>query len=181
MKQRQILERLLMAMIGFGLIMFMIPFFSNEEQDTESLYPVVDVDVSGLAPGDTLQLTWDDRPVLVLRRTPAMLEGLRSPGQLLADPWSKHSQQPAAAKNVYRSLVPEYLVVLSPCNEGTVEYRPSAIMEQQYPHGALVCSGTDSIYDLAGRVLEGMPDKHNLAVPVYRVIGDAVLRFGELP
>jgi ubiquinol-cytochrome c reductase iron-sulfur subunit len=181
MNQRQLLERLLMAMIGFGLIMLMIPFFSSEEQRTETAYPVMDIDVSGLAPGDTLQLTWDDRPILVLRRTPAMLEGLRRPEQVLADPWSKQSRQPAAAKNVYRSLRPEYLIVESTCDGGTVEYWHAAMLGQRFPQGALVCVGNDSVYDLAGRVLSHMPDKHNLMVPPYQFVEEQVIRLGELP
>jgi ubiquinol-cytochrome c reductase iron-sulfur subunit len=181
MSQRQILERLLLLMIGFGLVMFMVPFFSDEEQGTEPAYPVMDVDVSRLAPGSAMQLVWVEQPLLVLRRTPAMLEGLRRPTQVLVDPWSKYSQQPDAAKNVYRSVTPEYLVVSAVCNKGTVDYRQPELMGRAYPHGALVCRGNGGVYDLAGRVLDGMPDQNNLEVPAYRFVDDTVIRLGELP
>lgn len=181
MNQRQLLERVLLAMIGFGLIMLMVPFFSGEEEDTGSGYPLMDVDVSRLAPGSAMQIFWMDRPLLVLRRTPAMLESLRRPAQALADPWSKHSQQPGAAKNVYRSLTPEYLVVLAACNKGAVEYRQAELLGLEFPQGALVCRSNRSVYDLAGRVLAAMPEQDNLEVPTYRFVDDTVIRLGELP
>src|SRR5688572_17259050 len=74
----------------------------------------VEVDVSKLAPGEMMRVEWRGKPVWVVRRTKAMLETLPKLDDRVADPKSERKPDeltPQYARNEYRSIKPEYLVV----------------------------------------------------------------------
>ena len=76
----------------------------------------VEVDISRLSEGQMLAVEWRGKPVWIIRRTPEMLEDLAQIREKLSDPDSEvETQQPAYAKNKYRSIKPEVLVVLGVC------------------------------------------------------------------
>ena len=181
MSRRQLLERVLIALLGFGLVMVMVPFFVGGEEEQVDSGAQLDVDLSRLPPGKALVLIHEGQALLILHRTPAMLEGLRQPHHPLADPWSQRSQQPAYFGNVYRSQRPDFLVVDARCDGGNVEYRDRNLLGSSFPDGALVCTASNNYYDLAGRVLDGSSSQLNLAVPVYRFLNATTLRIGEAP
>lgn len=71
-----------------------------------------------LEPAQQLTIKWRGKPIWVLRRTEAMLARLKAPAfrDQLRDPDSEvASQQPAYARNEFRSIKPEYLVVVGLC------------------------------------------------------------------
>src|SRR3546814_1725280 len=73
-------------------------------------------DISSLAEGQQLVLKWRGSPVYVARRSKAMLDMLPSMDKLLADPASANAdQQPEYAKNEWRSIKPEILVLVAVC------------------------------------------------------------------
>src|SRR5688572_26800567 len=72
----------------------------------------VEVDVSKLEPGQKMIVEWRGKPVWIVRRTPEMLNAVKSDSERVADPESKRSDQPAYAKNEFRSAKPDYLVVV---------------------------------------------------------------------
>lgn len=181
MNRRRVLERVLIALLGFGLVMAMVPFFSGGDSGQVDAGALLDIELSRLPAGESLLVIDADRSFLILHRTPVMLEGLRQPRQPLADPWSQRSQQPAFAGNVYRSLRPDYLVLDARCDGGSVEYRGRNLLGSGFPDGALVCTASNNYYDLAGRVLVGSSSRLNLAVPVYRFLNATTLRIGEAP
>src|SRR5437762_1365104 len=60
----------------------------------------VEVDISGLRPGELKTVEWRGKPVWVLRRTPEMLKTLSEVEPQLVDPKSQvKDQQPAYAQN----------------------------------------------------------------------------------
>src|SRR5512135_3497488 len=75
----------------------------------------VEVDISKMAPGEQMTVEWRGKPVWIVRRTPAMLEAIKKDDDKVADPTSKKLQQPAYAKNEFRSIKPDYLVVVGIC------------------------------------------------------------------
>src|SRR4030081_133862 len=75
----------------------------------------VEVDVSKLEPGQRMIVEWRGKPVWVVRRTPEMLNALKADDDRVADPKSSRSTQPAYAKNEFRSIKPEYLVLVGIC------------------------------------------------------------------
>ncbi len=143
----------------------------------------VDVDISKLEPGQQLTVKWRGKPVWVLRRTEQMLNDLPRLNPRLRDPDSLvTSQQPPYARNPYRAIRSEYLVVIGLCTHlGCVpNFRPEYAPPDLGPEwlGGYFCPCHGSRFDLAGRVFQGVPAPTNLVVPPHTYVNDTVVRVG---
>jgi ubiquinol-cytochrome c reductase iron-sulfur subunit len=143
------------------------------------------IDVSVIEPGSQIMVTWQGKPVWVLRRTSEMLDKLTHQHLIddLADPNSEvASQQPSYAQNPLRSINPEILVVVALCTHlGCVPlYRPGALTETQGDEwmGGYYCPCHKSKFDLAGRVYKSVPAPTNLIVPPYQYLDVNTLVIG---
>lgn len=175
---------------GAGIAAASIPFIvsmSPSERARAGGAPV-DADFARLGPGEQVTFEWRGKPVRILHRTPAMLKALEDPAlrARLADPDSQvRSQQPDYARNAFRSIKPEYLVLVSTCTHlGCVPtFRPDvspADLEPGWP-GGYFCPCHGSKFDLAGRVYRNVPAPTNLVVPPHRYLGATTVRIGEDP
>lgn len=143
-------------------------------------------DISALAEGQQLTLKWRGQPVYVAKRSPAMLATLKQVDSLLLDPKSDNTdQQPAYARNEWRSIKPEILVLVAVCTHlgCAPEFVPELKPQPFDPNwkGGYFCPCHKSRYDLAGRVFQGMPAPANLPVPPYHFEDDATLVIGVDP
>jgi len=145
----------------------------------------VTIDFSKIEPGQQITVEWRQKPVWVLRRTPAMLEQLNAPALLsrLRDPNSQvSSQQPDYARNALRSIHAEHLVVIGICTHlGCVpSFRPEPAAHDLGPDwpGGYFCPCHGSRFDLAGRVFKGVPAPTNLEIPPYRYLSESVVEIG---
>ncbi len=143
-------------------------------------------DISALAEGQQLTLKWRGQPVYVAKRSQAMLATLQQVDSLLLDPRSDNTdQQPAYAKNEWRSIKPEILVLVAVCTHlgCAPEFVPELKPQPFDPNwkGGYFCPCHKSRYDLAGRVYQGMPAPANLPVPPYHFEDDATLVIGVDP
>lgn len=172
-----------------GLAALAIPFVKslNPSAAVTAAGAPVEVDISRLEPGAMITVRWRGRPVWVLHRTEDQLKVLQDPGLLkrLKDPDSRQPQQfGTEVVNRYRSLKPEYLVVVGICTHlGCVpDYRPEIAPVDLGPAwpGGFYCPCHGSRYDLSGRVFERMPAPLNLPVPPYYYKGSTLVRVGEL-
>ena len=143
----------------------------------------VEVDVSGLEPGQKMIVEWRGKPVWVVRRTPEMLKAVQADGERVADPKSQRSEQPDYAKNEFRSLKPEYLVLVGICTHlgcspvDRLNAQPEPFATDW--RGGFYCPCHGSLFDLAGRVYKNKPAPDNLAVPPHKFVGDTKLVIGE--
>jgi len=146
----------------------------------------VEVDIGDLKPGELRRVEWRGKPVWVLRRTPEMLETLKSTTPKLADPDSKRKDYPTPswAQNEHRSLKPEYLVVVGICSHlgcspsDKFAAGPQPSLPDDWPGGWL-CPCHGSTFDYSGRVYKNMPAPDNLEVPPYKYLTDTRLLIGE--
>ncbi|MBI3042932.1 MAG: ubiquinol-cytochrome c reductase iron-sulfur subunit [Betaproteobacteria bacterium] len=178
------------AVGGAGLAAASIPFvasMSPSERARAGGAPV-DVDFARLGPGEQLTSEWRGKPVWVLRRTPIMLKALDNADlrAKLADPDSQvRSQQPVYARNAFRSIKPEYLVLVPICTHlGCVPtFRPDVAPRDLGPEwpGGYFCPCHGSKFDFAGRVYRNVPAPTNLVVPPHRYLGVTVVRIGVDP
>ncbi len=173
---------------SLGIAALAVPFISamNPSARARSAGAPVNVDVSKLEPGQQITVNWRGKPVWILRRTPQMLDDLRSIEfhEYLRDPDSAvGAQQPDYAQSVYRSIKPEYLVVIALCTHlGCVpSFRPDIAPLDLGPDwpGGYFCPCHGSKFDLAGRVYKAVPAPTNLVVPPYRFISENQVRVGE--
>ena len=143
----------------------------------------VEVDISQLEPGQKMIVEWRGKPVWIVRRTPDMLKSVQTDDPRVADPKSARSVQPEYAKNEYRSLKPEYLVLVGICTHlgcspvDRLQAQPQPF-EAEW-HGGFYCPCHGSLFDLAGRVYKNKPAPDNLTVPPYTFLTDTKLLIGE--
>ena len=159
--------------VGFAAVPFLASWQPSAR--ARALGAPVEIDISKLEPGAMLKVEWRGKPVLVVRRTPAMLEALGAGEERLADPGSEQSRQPDYARNPGRAINPEYLVVLGVCTHlgcaPTSRFeRGDAELGADWP-GGFYCPCHGSTFDLAGRVYRGVPAPTNLEVPPYAFAG----------
>lgn len=187
-------RKLLVAVTGIvggaSVVAASIPFVAsmNPSERARAGGAPVDVDFAGLDPGELLTAEWRGKPAWVLRRTATTLKALEDPAHRLrlADPDSRvKSQQPDYARNVFRSLKPEYLVLVPVCTHlGCVPtFRPETAPPDLGPEwpGGYFCPCHGSKFDLAGRVYRNVPAPTNLVVPPHRYLSEALVRIGEHP
>lgn len=140
----------------------------------------VSQDISQLEPGQKLVIEWRGKPVWVVRRTPDMLAGLKKVEAELLDPASESEQQPGYAKNEYRSIKPEYLVLTGICTHLGCSpiFEPEKAKIEPDWQGGFFCPCHGSKFDLAGRVYKGVPAPKNLEVPPHSYQDDKVIVIG---
>lgn len=168
---------------GVGVACALTPFVSSwlPSAKVKASGAPVEVDLSRLEPGQQATVEWRGKPVWIIRRTPAMLNALETHRSQLRDPDSLVEQQPAYAKNQFRSLNPEYLVLVGICTHlgCTPKFTPlEKALGPEWP-GGFYCPCHGSTFDLSGRVFKGVPAPINLEVPPYRFISKQVIIIGE--
>ena len=141
----------------------------------------VEVRFSNLEPGAMLTVKWRGKPVYVLHRTATALESLTQIAPALRDPSSEEDQQPLYARNQYRSIRPELLVLVGLCTHlgcapRLVQARDPQLGEAW--NGGFFCPCHGSKFDYAGRVFAGVPAPTNLVVPPYSFLDDNRIMIG---
>ncbi|HET7134091.1 MAG TPA: ubiquinol-cytochrome c reductase iron-sulfur subunit [Gammaproteobacteria bacterium] len=170
---------------GIGAIATAVPFVVSFRPSAraQALGAPVEVDVSKIEVGALLKVEWRGRAIYVVRRSPQMLESLKKDEALLRDPESKESIQPSYAQNEYRSVRPEFLVMEGVCTHLGCAPAPRfevapADLGPTWP-GGFYCPCHGSKFDLAGRVMTGVPAPTNLTVPPYRFVNDSTIQIGS--
>lgn len=162
-----------------------VPFVKswNPSAKAKAAGAPVKVDISKLEPGGRIIAEWRSKPVWVVRRTEETLVDLAKVEGSLRDPNSEQQQQPDYAKNQYRSLRPEILVLVGLCTHlgCAPSYRPevgAADLGGDEWLGGFYCPCHGSKFDLSGRVYQGVPAPTNLVVPPYMFESDNVIVVG---
>ncbi len=185
-------RRLLIATSALGVsgaVFASVPFVASMTPSARAraLGGPLEVDFGKLEPGQMLTVEWRGKPVWIIRRTPEMLARLEKITDILADPDSNvETQQPPYAKNLYRSIRPEIMVVIGICTHlGCVptEHFPvgkASGLSADWP-GGYFCHCHGSKFDLAGRVFKNVPAPTNLVVPAYSFVSDTKVLIGVDP
>lgn len=169
---------------GAGIAATAWPFAESlaPSERARALGAPVDTEVQTIKPGELRTVEWRGQPIFILRRTPEMLAALSKHDDLLADPQSRRSEQPAYATNVTRSLKPDLLVLVGLCTHlgciPTFRPQPGAPdIGASWP-GGFYCPCHGSKFDLAGRVFKNVPAPTNLVVPPYEFASETALLIG---
>lgn len=171
---------------GAGLIAAAVPFvvsFNPSERARAAGAPV-QVDLSGIAPGEMRTVEWRGRPVWLLSRTQPMLQQIRKADSEVADPKSLRTAYPTPkyAQNEFRSIKPEMFIAVGICTHlgcsPTGPFSPGT-SPQLGANGGFVCPCHGSVFDLAGRVFKNMPAPDNLEVPPHKYLSDTTVLVGD--
>ena len=166
-----------------GVIAPAVPFvaYVSPSEKSRALGDPVDVDLTAMRPGKLKGAEWRGCAVFVLLRTADMVAALDGHDELLSDPQSQASSQPAYARHVWRSVKPDLLVLAGVCTHlGCVpNFRPmpGAEIGDDSP-GGHHCPCHRSKFDLAGRVFKGVPAPTNLSVPPHQFTAATTSRIG---
>ena len=166
-----------------------VPFVSSFEpsEKAKAAGAPVEVDIAGIKEGQQITVEWRGKPVWIVRRTKEEVDALAKHDGELADPESKRHPDdftPPYARNEWRSIKPEILVVIgicphlgcSPTQKFTTGAQPS--LPNDWPGGWL-CPCHGSTFDLAGRVFKNKPSPDNLPVPPHMYLSDTKLLIGD--
>jgi len=169
------------GIVGIGAAS--IPFLASLQPSAraQALGAPVEVPIGSLELGEMIRVMWRGRVVFIVRRDKGMLERLPDGRELLVDPDSEVvEQQPAYTVNEWRSVKPEFLVVVGACTHlgcaplPEFEVRP----DSQIPLGGFFCPCHGSKFDMAGRVYKHVPAPTNLVIPPYRFVRDDLILIG---
>jgi len=168
-----------------GIIGITIPFAGslNPSEKARAAGAPVKVEIGKLKLGQQLTVEWRGKPVWIIRRSKEILDNLSSLDPILLDPNSKVAQQPVYAKNTYRSIKAEVLVLVGICTHlGCSPVYQSDIGAVSFAEnwkGGFFCACHGSKFDMAGRVYRGVPAPKNLIVPPHQYLSDTVIQIGE--
>jgi ubiquinol-cytochrome c reductase iron-sulfur subunit len=174
------------AVGGVATVATAVPFLASmaPSERAKAAGAPVEADVSKLAPGEMMRVEWRGKPVWIIHRTPEMLASLKKTEPEVSDPQSQRPNQPEYAKNEYRSIKPEYLVVVGICSHlgcsPTDKFKTGAEsgVTNDWP-GGFLCPCHGSTFDLAGRVFKNKPAPDNLEVPPHQYLSDTRILIGE--
>ncbi|MFM2341141.1 MAG: ubiquinol-cytochrome c reductase iron-sulfur subunit [Pseudomonadota bacterium] len=165
-----------------------VPFVSTftPSERAKAAGASVSVDISALKPGEKLTVEWRGKPVWVVRRTPEQVAALKTMDGQMADPNSDRKAYPIPeyAHNNYRSIKPEYLVVIGICTHlgcspsDKFQAGPQPSLPDDWK-GGFLCPCHGSTFDLAGRVFKNKPAPDNLEVPPHMYLSDTSILIGE--
>jgi ubiquinol-cytochrome c reductase iron-sulfur subunit len=172
-----------------GVVATAVPFMSTFQpsERARAAGAPVEADITGMLPGEMRRIEWRGNPVWIVRRTPAMLESLAKVEDQLVDPKSEQFymfETPQYARNQWRSIKPEFLVLVGICSHlgcsPTDKFAPGAqpSLPADWP-GGFFCPCHGSTFDMAGRVYKNRPANANLDVPPHMYLSDTRLLIGE--
>src|SRR5664279_1459017 len=164
---------------GFVAVPFVSAFQPSER--ARAAGAAVEADIGALKLGEKMTVEWRGKPVWIVRRTPEQLAELPKLDKELADPKSERTgfaATPAYARNEWRSLKPEYLVVVGICSHLGCSPSDKFVTGAQpsLPDnwgGGFLCPCHGSTFDMAGRVFKDKPAPDNLEVPPYIYLSDS--------
>jgi ubiquinol-cytochrome c reductase iron-sulfur subunit len=102
---------------GVGVLATAVPFVSTfaPSSKAKAIGAPIEIDISDIKQGEVKIMKWQGKPVWIMRRDEADLESLTELDGEVKDPESEVNQQPQYARNHYRSIKPEYLIVVGYC------------------------------------------------------------------
>ncbi len=173
---------------GVGAAVAVVPFIKSWQPSAraKTAGAPVQVDISRLEDGQMVMSEWRGQPIWVIKRTKAQLDLLPTLDAQLRDPGSEVAdQQPAYAKNEFRSIKPEILVVVGICTHlGCAPKLFAEIKPEPFDadwKGGFFCPCHKSRFDMSGRVFQGVPAPTNLIIPPYRFASDTEITIGVNP
>lgn len=158
-----------LGVVGVGAAAWPLVDTMNPAADTLALASI-DVDVSGISPGQAVTKMWRGKPVFIRHRTPEEIDKAHEGDRNLSalrDP----EADPARVQKA------DWLVVVGVCTHLGCIPQGQKATETRGEYGGWFCPCHGSQYDTSGRIMAG-PAPKNLAVPPYTFVSDTLIRIG---
>lgn len=182
--------------LRFGLIAMTLAFVaagayvlwgSLKPTDVAIQSHILTVNLAEIPPGAAQIFEVTGGPIYIVHRTKEDLADLDSLTQVVRDPNSTSSRQPAYAKNPYRSIKPEWFISFGFEHHRGLPVRYTEHLPQGYEgrvawFGGFFDRYDGALFDKAGRVYSlGHPDETNLPIPEHKYVAEntvAIYPFG---
>lgn len=170
MNRRTALTRIVALAGGIGAAVAAIPFirYFVPSERARALGSPVSIDLSDFRAGELRTVIWRGQPVMIFRRTDDQVRNLALSDDRLLDDSDPDDAQPNYVDTGFRSVKPEFLVLLGNCTHLGCVPNPDIEIGRKFLGawwpGGFHCPCHHSIYDNAGRVVRG-PAPTNLRVP----------------
>ncbi len=153
-----------------GLAATAWPFIDsmNPASDTLAL-ATIEVDISAIAVGQMIVVSWQGKPIFIRHRTPDEIKDAKAVDlSSLYDPEDDAKRAPK----------PEWLILVGVCSHlGCVPIFDGTGSARQGEFGGWFCPCHGSQFDISGRIRKG-PAPTNLPVPRYTFLTDTVIKIG---
>lgn len=172
--------KLLAGLMFLAALWIGFSFVGTLEEPSPSTLQTQRISIAHIQPGKSDSIVWNNRPLLILHRTPEMLKALTEVQVAkLLDPLSEESRQPSSMRNNHRSADSALFVAIATgtdlgCPVSFLPANNEQFMGEIWT-GGFTDSCRGSRYDLAGRVFSGQQAAENLEVPPYRIEGDSLV------
>lgn len=169
----------LMLYVGFAGVIYVVLSAIRSGDGQVPEVPSLRVDLSEFNVGEFEILQWENRPVLVYRRSDADIVNLRTSDTRLLDATSLNSVQPERFESNFRSESPDWFVAIAlgtgkGCTVELLAATEEAFQGEPWRGGFRESCGEDR-YDLAGRVFTNQYAEKNLIIPDYQIEGNALV------
>jgi ubiquinol-cytochrome c reductase iron-sulfur subunit len=155
------------GVVGTGIALWPFIHSMNPAADTLALSST-EIDISPIAEGQSITVTWRGKPVFVRHRTAGEIKAAEEVD-------IKDLREPQADKA--RVKKPEWLIMVGICTHLGCIPLGQKPAEPKGDFGGWFCPCHGSHYDTSGRIRKG-PAPANLAVPEYTFLSDKTIRIG---
>ena len=165
------------GVVGAGALAW--PFIDQMRPDASTLAAAsVEVDISSLKKGSTLQVKWRGKPITIRNRTDKeVADAKKVPLDQLKDPVARNANLAADAKATDENRSAgagkeNWFVMIQVCTHlGCIP------LGEQGEYGGWFCPCHGSVYDTAGRIRHG-PAPENMYLPPYELTPGKTVKIG---
>lgn len=170
-RRRDFINIAAVSAAGVGGIAIVYPLISQMSASADVLAESsTEVDLSAIAPGQTIKAVFRKQPVFIRNLTPAEIEEANKVDvAALRDPQSLAERTKEGHEN--------WLITMGVCTHLGCVPQGAAEGEVKGEYGGYFCPCHGSHYDTAARIRKG-PAPKNLLVPDYEFTSDTVVKIG---
>lgn len=170
-RRRDFINIAAVSFAGAGAVATVFPLVNQMNPSADVLaLSSVEVDISGVEPGQAIKLSWRKQPTFIRNLTPAEIEEANGVSvDELRDPESLADRTTAGKEN--------WLITLGVCTHLGCVPLGAAQGEVKGEFGGYFCPCHGSHYDTAARIRKG-PAPTNLVVPEHEFLSDTVVKIG---
>jgi ubiquinol-cytochrome c reductase iron-sulfur subunit len=170
-RRRDFINYATVAFAGAGAVAIVLPLVNQMNPAADTLAESsTDIDLSKIAPGQSIKSSFRKQPLFVRHLTPAEIQQAdATPIGELRDAETLEQRTKAGKKN--------WLITLGVCTHLGCVPLGAGEGENKGPYGGYFCPCHGSAYDTAGRIRSG-PAPKNLTVPDYTFTSDTAVTIG---
>ena len=170
-RRRDFLNIAAVSAAGVGAAALLYPLINQMNPSADVLaLASIDVDISAIAPGQSIKTIWRKQPIFIRNLTPQEIQAANA-----VDVGTLRDPQTLAERTVGGRL--NWLITLGVCTHLGCVPLGAAEGENRGEYGGYFCPCHGSHYDTAARIRKG-PAPTNLVVPEYAFTSDTVVTIG---